>query len=232
MMPSRSPSYHEARIGRAAPGPSGGPIDQAGRATGRRRRRRPRRCGALSLIESLIALAITAILLTATMVAIDASFKAYAQTAAQSSSQAATRLLTHRLMSMIRTSTAHGPLMPDELADPPIVLEGNTIRSHYLELVDSRNNLIRVIYDAAGQGLWVTTTPMAGGTAVIEPLLHGVSDCTFFATRRLDDDDVWVLERASIDLSVQPPLDTTFQIESGPPGTIRVIASTMPRQLQ
>ena len=179
----------------------------------------------------LTALAITAMLLTATMVATDASFKAYAQTVAQASTQAATRMVTHRLMSMVRTSTAHGPLMPDAGAQP-ITLNGDTITSNYLELVDSRNNLVRVEYRAQEQELWATITPLAGGAATSQPLLSGVTDCTFFVHRRLDEDNVFVLERATMDLTAQPPADATVELENSKPRPVRVVASTMPRQLE
>jgi hypothetical protein len=180
----------------------------------------------------LTALAITAMLLTATMVATDASFKAYAQTAAQASTQAATRMVTHRLMSMVRTSTAHGPLMPDAGAQPPITLNGDTITSNFLELVDSRNNLVRVEYRVQEQELWATITPLAGGAATSQPLLAGVTDCTFFAHRRVSEGNVFVLERATMDLTAQPPADATVELENGKPRPVRVVASTMPRQLE
>lgn len=64
----------------------------------------------LSIVELLISLAITAMLLTATMVAIDASFYAYASAAESASTQTTTRLAVHRLNALIRTSSAHGPL--------------------------------------------------------------------------------------------------------------------------
>jgi len=72
-------------------------------------RGRPRHRG-LSLIEMLIALAIVAALLGATMVAIDASFYAYASAAGSASTQTTTRLTVHRLLKLIRTSRAHDPV--------------------------------------------------------------------------------------------------------------------------
>ena len=70
---------------------------------------RHRRHRGLSLVEMLISLAITGLLLAATMVALDVSFRAYADAAEQASSQAASRMIVNRLITMIRTSTAHGP---------------------------------------------------------------------------------------------------------------------------
>jgi hypothetical protein len=60
----------------------------------------------------LIALTIVAMLMAATMVAIDASFQAYASAAGSASTQTTARLTVYRLLRLIRTSTAHGPLEP------------------------------------------------------------------------------------------------------------------------
>lgn len=73
---------------------------------------RSRRSSAgLSLVEMLIALAITAMLLTATMVSIDASFKAYAAAAETASTQSSTRMVVNRLLTLVRTSIAHAPVV-------------------------------------------------------------------------------------------------------------------------
>lgn len=190
------------------------------------------RCRGLSVIELLMALAISAMLLTATMVALDASFKAYADASEQASSQAATRMVTHRLITLIRQSTAHGPLLPDAGTDPPVTLSGNTITTHYIELIDPDENHIRVEYRADEQELWVIRTPEGGGAAIEQPLIGGVSNCQFFAVRRTDDNGVLVLDRATMDLTVQPGADATLALENGVPTPIRVIASTMPRKLE
>ncbi len=185
----------------------------------------------LSLIELLISLAITAVLLTATMVAIDASFMAYASAAEQASTQTASRLVVHRLLAYIRTGTAHGPLTPDPNADPPVTLDGDTISSNYLELIDPNGKLIRVEYNAEEQTLYGTISDMDGDNATTQPLLTGVTACAFSANRRLDANGVLVLNRATMDLTVVPNADTSTTIERGPGTAVRLIASTMPRKL-
>lgn len=189
------------------------------------------RARGLSLVELLIALAITAMLLTATMVAIDASFQAYAVAAESASTQTSTRMVVHRLLTLVRTSTAHGPLEPDATATPPIVLNGDTIESNFLELIDARGNLLRIEYDDTLDELWLTMTPYGGGADVSQPLLGGVTSATFFANRRYDSDGVLVLERGSIDLTVAADEDNTLTIDDSDTPPIRVIASTMPRKL-
>lgn len=191
-------------------------------------RTRTRRRLGLSLVEMLISLAITAMLLTATMVAIDASFQAYAAAAESASTQTSTRLVTHRLLTLMRTSTAHGPL----LTETGVTLVGNTLTSPYIELLDPDGNLIRLEYDATDEMLYVTITPFGGSVATKQPLLGGVTQCEFKLIRRLDDDGVWILERGSIDFTVQPDEDTSLAIEGDAAEAIRVVASTMPRKLE
>lgn len=191
-----------------------------------------RKSAGLSLVEMLISLAITAMLLTATMVAIDASFQAYAAAAESASTQTSTRLVVHRLLHLMRTSTAHGPLLPDLAADPPVTLSGATLTSNYIELLDPDGNLIRLEYDADDKMLYVTITPFGGSVATKEPLLGGVTQCSFQLIRRLDHDGVWILERGSIDFTVEPDADTSLAIEGDAVEPMRVIASTMPRKLE
>ena len=189
---------------------------------------RRRRSLGLSLVEMLISLAITALLLTATMVAIDASFQAYAAAAESASTQTSTRLVVHRLMSLIRTSTAHGPLQSDSDA----FLSGNTLTSNYIELIDPDGNEIRLDYDAVDEMIYVTVTPYGGSVTTQEPLLAGVTQCSFSLVRRLDEDGVWILDRGSIDFTVEPDDDASLAIEGDAAAPMRVIASTMPRKLE
>jgi len=194
--------------------------------------RPPRRHAGLSLVETLMAITITAMLLTATMVATHASFRAYADAAEQASAQASTRMVTNRLLSLIRNSTAHGPLLPDTSTTPPVTLDGQTITSHYLELLDPQGDFYRVEYKSATQELWITITPAATGVAKEYPLMGGVTQAVFHAARRMDEDGLWVLERGTMDLTIEPGVDATLGLEAGRSSPIRVIASTMPRRLQ
>jgi Tfp pilus assembly protein PilW len=193
-------------------------------------KRRPRAAG-MSLVELLVSLAITALLLTAVMVATDASFRAYAAAAETASTQTATRMVVHRLLTMIRTSTAHGPLEPDAGANPPVILNGNTIESNYLELIDSQGSFVRIEYRQADQEIWAVITPMGTSTAEAQPVLGGVTAATFYATRRIDNDGVLVMERGAVDMTVESDTDSTLAIEADDVQPIRVIASTRPRKL-
>ena len=62
-----------------------------------------------NLVELLIALAISAALLTATMVALNASFTAYQMTTEVASTHTIGRLTIERMQALIRTGTDFGP---------------------------------------------------------------------------------------------------------------------------
>ena len=197
-----------------------------------------RRCRGLSLPELLISLAISAALLVATMVAVDTSFRAYADATEQASTQAATRMVINRLLMLIRTSTAHGPLMPNPLANPPVTLNGNMITSSFIEIEAPNNDILRIEYRPNDQELWLLTTPAGGGITQAQPVLGGVTNAQFFATRRENNQGIWVLERGTVDLSVMPDDDATLDLEQRKASErrtatpIRVIASTKPRKIE
>lgn len=206
-------------------------------AASRRKRRRPgdrRGSSGLSLVEMLVALAITAALLTATMVALDASFRAYAAAAESASTQTVTRMIVNRLLAMIRTSTAHGPLSPDDaVGDPDVTFDGNDVESWFLVLQDIRGNLVRLEYRSVAEELWIEVIDTEGNTVTpFQPLLGGVTDAKFQLRRRMNRNDQWVLERATMELEIETDPDNTLALEARGSSTIRVLASSMPRRVE
>lgn len=191
-----------------------------------------RRSAGLTLMELLIALPIIAMLLTATMVAIDVSFQAYSSAARESATQASTRMVVHRLLTLIRTSTAHGPLLPTSDPDWPVTINGDLLSASFLELIDPQNNRIRIEYRAAVQELWVSRTDLNTGTVTVEPLLGNVESAVFTARRRLDRTNTFVLERATMDIAVRSDQEGVLSIEGQASEPLRVIASTAPRKLE
>lgn len=191
-----------------------------------------RRCRGLSMVELMVSLAISAALLAATMVAVDVSFKAYADAVEQSSTQASSRMVTNRLLTLIRTNIAHGPLVPNALANPPVTLNGNVITSSFITLETLNGDLIRVEHRPATNELWLITTPAGGGADQPQPMLGGVTGAQFFLSRRLNDDGIWVLDRGTMDLTIEPDADATLAMESSRDNPIRIIASTKPRKIQ
>ena len=191
--------------------------------------RRVRR-GGLSLVELMIALAIISTLLTATAVALDISFKAYAIATQSASTQSSTRLLTNRLLTNIRTAAGHGPLTSGE---PGVTLLTDTlIESPFIEFVDRNGDGVRLNYDDAADVLQLIRTPASTGIALpAVPILEGVTACKFLLQRGKDRDGIYVLERATFDFTVEAGDDSTMAIEAGNVPPVRVIASTKPRRI-
>ncbi|HEV8605963.1 MAG TPA: prepilin-type N-terminal cleavage/methylation domain-containing protein [Tepidisphaeraceae bacterium] len=71
----------------------------------------------VGLVELLLALAISALLLTATAVAVDASFKAYSNNQEESSLLQQGRMALNRMVTSIRTSDSHAPTDTKLLSD-------------------------------------------------------------------------------------------------------------------
>ncbi len=183
----------------------------------------------VSLVEMLISLAISALLLTATMVAIDASFIAYATSAEMASTNAAARMVGNRVTTLIRTTTAHGPLLPDEDAD--VTIDGNTITSPYIELQQPNGQFIRIEYREDDQELWLVQDPFSESPTQ-QPIIGGITQCSFKLVRRLNYSKIWVLSRGTMDLTIEPGSDSNLSIEAkARVAPVRVIASTAPRKI-
>lgn len=183
----------------------------------------------------LVSLAITSLLLTAVMVSIDASFRAYAYAAESASSQVSTRMVVHRILGLIRTGTAQGPLLPGDQVTglPNPTFNGDLITSSYLILTDRDDNQITLEYRSAEEMLYLTVE-RPGLTPVTTPLLGGVTDCSFVLRRRKDlSTGLFVLERGSIDMTVVPDGNASLDLEaSATTEPIRVVASTAPRRFR
>ncbi|MEM9753320.1 MAG: hypothetical protein AAF916_08025 [Planctomycetota bacterium] len=199
--------------------------------------RKPVRCRGLSIAELLVSLSITSLLLTATMVAIDASFKAYADAAESASTQVSTRMVIHRVLSLVRTGTAQGPLTPSDAAAEPGLptptYSGTTTTSSWMKLYDRDLNELILEYVAADEMLYLETRPDGGGTPSRFPLLGGVTSCTFVLHWRQDPSTDYLpwLERGSMDMTVVPDTDAQMALEDGSTQAVRVVATTAPRRM-
>lgn len=122
-------------------------------------RRQPRRAlrgqrRGFNLVELLIALAISAALLAATMVALDASFTAYQSTTEWASTHTISRLTMHRMMALIRTGVTFGPV--------PINPNDSLVQENYIEIIMPSAQYVKLEWvetpDAdhpVGNALWV-----------------------------------------------------------------------------
>lgn len=177
----------------------------------------PRRRG-FSLVELLVALTISATLLTSMMVALDFMFKRYTLISDSASTHVVARTVMHRVLSMIRTGSMFDPAPPGEAIfdinrNP---FDGNRVQ---FVRVDDNDREVRVTVETrdastmvVGQErvqlrgpfvLWlVTSTTQDGATTVEErPLLDGIVRRDWI---NLHFDVGNRLRRATIDLEVLP----------------------------
>lgn len=201
--------------------------------------RAQRSARAFSLIEVLIALAITGTLLTATLAALDTSYKSYKLTTESASTNVVARMVMARTMAMIRTGTEFGPF-PGDVLDP----NQNPVDSTAIEFVTLddpatlERRIVRVERRDAPAGsqapfeLWYVQTTFINGaeTAVIaRPLLTGVVEARFTLRYGIGPR----LERATVDLNIRPNdfQDASFKTDLETP-TIRLVSSVAPRRLE
>lgn len=193
---------------------------------------------AFSLVEMLLALAISATLLTATLAALDSSFKGYKATTESASTHVVSRIVMHRLLAMVRTGVDFGPFPADVLDSAQ-----NPVQSDFFEFVSGRDlaggiNRVTRIERRPGANpsdpgeLWyVLLQPQAPTPVVLEewPLLSGVLNATFTLTYDIGPK----LKRATIDLTIAPNDSKDIVIGADTlPQTIRLVASASPRQLE
>jgi prepilin-type N-terminal cleavage/methylation domain-containing protein len=192
---------------------------------------------AFSLVEVLVALAITGMLLAASLAALDASFKSYKQVTESASTNVVTRIVMQRMMAMIRTGTDFGPY-PEDPLDPNV----NPVYANFIEFRSglpgsSDFKVIRIERrDAAGQAsgpfeLWYVETRFTAGVQSgrdERPLLTNVRDALF----TLEYDVGPRLRRATVDLTVDPNdfQDASFHNDMAAP-TIRMVSTAIPRKL-
>src|SRR5260221_14497455 len=133
-----------------------------------RRRRR-----GMCLVELLVAPSISAALLTATAVAIDASFKAYAINQEMSDLTQRSRLATYRITAMVRQTKLHAPHTAALAAQ---FAAGKTITDTGIDMFDLNGQAVTYRYDSTAKQLLVD---VAGKT-------HGMCDGVETFTVRME----------------------------------------------
>lgn len=213
-------------------------LRESGRAERRRASAARRSRRGFSLIEMLVALAISALLLTASLAALDASFRSYKVTTDSASTHVVSRIVMHRIMTMIRTGQDFAPF-PTDVLDPQL----NPIVSNFIEFIsidDPANNFrqitrLEAIADPNAQDgslmLQLVLENDVGGTITREerPLLRGLRDATFTLEYAIGPR----LSRATVDMTIMPNDGEAARLalDIDAP-TIRLVASTSPRQLE
>jgi hypothetical protein len=190
---------------------------------GLRRRASRRRgrggAGGFSVIELLLALSISAALLTSMLVALDLIFRRYTLSSESASTHVIARSVMHRIMTMIRTGQEFGPV-PRDVTDPA---ENPTTRN-FMEFIDRSGggvDITRVIVRPAGSVvvdgisvqqrgpnvLWMEIDRTAAdGTRTFQrqPLIDGVLEGSFTLHYDLGPR----LRMATVDLTIRPQGNT------------------------
>lgn len=173
------------------------------------------RRGGFSLVEMLVAITLSATLLTATLVALDVMFKRYTAISDAASTHVIARTVMHRMLAMVRTGREFGPAPADVLAVPEPPPADDHIE--FVSREDAASGLREVTriesrpsgtVTVAGQAvqlrgpntLWLVTETTTGGQTTLaeRPLLDGLVSAQFF----LKFDRGPRLVRATIDLLV------------------------------
>lgn len=185
---------------------------------------------AFSFVEMLIALSISAMLLTATLVALDASFKAYQRTTEEAATHTIARLSLHRMLTLIRTGIEFGPF--------PLDPRDTLVQSDYIEFRTANNQVMLIEWVAADETLEMAILdPDTGMETTRQVLLGGVLEQIDPNTGdrvkpfSLEFESGRKLYRATIDLTVTPDAAQHLQIEGNNTDVIRLVASAMPRMV-
>ncbi len=208
---------------------------------------------AFSLVEMLIAVAISSAILSAMMVSLDNTFKGFETNADSASSHVVSRIAVNRLLTMVRTGTEFGPV-PNDVLDSEI----NPLVADYFEFVSERDadgnpvTISRVEFRYPGAGalyrswgigqdppplnitptglgeLHLVQTDVASGDVTEFLLLSEVRAARFVLRYDIGPR----LERATIDLTIDPRTsgETHFASDASAQA-VRIVASAMPRQL-
>jgi prepilin-type N-terminal cleavage/methylation domain-containing protein len=176
-----------------------------------------------NLIEMLIALAITAALLAATMVALDASFMAYQATTEVASTHTIGRLAMLRMLTLIRTGQRFGPF--------PINPQDSILESNSIEFETPNGMVIELRFDEGDEALYIVRDP--GGAAIENLLLEGVipqyDGPDLIPPFTLEYELGRKLHRATIDLTIEPDDNMSVELDGQNLEQIRLVASAMPR---
>lgn len=192
---------------------------------------------AFSIAEMLIALTITATLLTATLTALDTSYRSYKVTTESASTNVVSRLVMQRLMTMIRTGTEFGPYPTDVFDSTQNPRDCTEIEFKTRDDGAGNAQVVRIErrdQADASRGpyeLWYVQTDFVAGVAqtpVERAMITGVTEARF----TLEYDVGPRLRRATVDLTIKANdfQDAAFHADLEAP-TIRLVSTVNPRRL-
>ncbi|MEY3142288.1 MAG: hypothetical protein RLY21_781 [Planctomycetota bacterium] len=190
------------------------------RSRGFSTRRQARR--ALTLIELLIALAITATLLAAMLMALQVGFHGYQASVAQSSTHMTGRIVVQRILTLVRTGAAFGPL-PDDPRDRFVQGDSLVITLASGETVSLRlDRAQETLFIRAGAGDERTLLSGVRGPVDDEGAARGAFTLEF--------EKGTSLVRASFDLTVAGDPESQLAIEGDEVAPLRLVGTGSPRR--
>ena len=191
-----------------------------------------------SMVEILVALVITATLLTATLAALDASFKGYRYITESASNNVIARIMMQRTTAMIRNGTNFGPYPDDVLNSAQ-----NPLTSTFIEFEAARNDtagtyqIIRLERRAATVAAngpyeaWYVVKNYTAGVLTSQdarPLITNLQAFSF----KLEYEAGPRLRAATMDMTVNPTgLRDTMISTDVASDAVRMISSVVPRKL-
>jgi prepilin-type N-terminal cleavage/methylation domain-containing protein len=187
----------------------------------------PRRRRGLGMVELLIAMSISASLLTAVAVAVDACFRGYRANQEQAILMQRSRVSQNFVCTSIRTTKMHSPLGDQQQKD----FDGGAIVTDTgIEMFDLNDKLVKFEWDVPTKRLLVT---QSGKTNV---LAYGVEDFNVrmepmrSATSVKTGGGYDLLKRATVNITVRTTAENAVSGESTGTQTLTLSASVMPRR--
>ena len=187
----------------------------------------PRRRRGMGMVELLIAMSISASLLTAVAVAVDACFRGYRANQEQAVLMQRSRVSQNFLCTTIRTTKLHSPLGSQQQKD----FDGGAIVTDTgIEMFDLNDRLVKFEWDVPKKQLLVTQN---GKTNV---LAEGVDDFTVrmepmrSATSIKTGGGYDLLKRATVNITVRTTAESSAAGETTGTQTLTLSASVMPRR--
>jgi prepilin-type N-terminal cleavage/methylation domain-containing protein len=201
-----------------------------------------------NLVELLIALAISSMLLTATMVALKASFMAYQTTTEEASTHTISRLAMHRIMALVRTSTEFGPIPDNPLdefvesdfvvfrtAPAPGAPNGHLMQVEWVESPTANRPVGEALYIVLLDPVTEVETSahllLEGVRAQFRPLTDPIDPGGRVRPFTLQYEKGRYLHRATVDMVVHPDDNMAVMLDGNTDSMIRMIGSAMPRMV-
>lgn len=181
----------------------------------------------IGLVELLLALSISAALLTATGVAIDASFKSYAVNQEISDLGHRSRLALHRITSLVRQTREHAPVSSSVAAE---FATGKTVSDSGIQMFDASNHHTTFRYDADARRVVAVVNgvehPLVEGVEAFSVTLEPMRSATAIRTGGGWD----LLRRATILITLRSDSGTALKGEGTGRQAVTLSASVMPRR--